>query len=139
MKLPRNPHQRSLTILIFTLVVFDLVDTISEVYGPIKTLINGNFDNPSERSLLDIIFYILRTIIDGALSLVFLYMGYKLAMKIRRARSKRQNCNKSHPTSLNGYTSSSCVPPRFSALGKADIYVERTTQAKYKTDSLNDS
>jgi len=56
---------------------------------PLKALITGKFDNITyERSMFDLIFYCFRNILDGVLALVLLYMGYALAMKMRKAKSK---------------------------------------------------
>ena len=67
--------------------MFDLIDTISEFYEPIRDLMIGKITKSNKLSLTDIIVYSLRDIFDGVLALVFLYMGYKLANKLRRTRS----------------------------------------------------
>ena len=66
-------------------------NTISFIYEPIRDFYFGIDEKSYERPLSDLIVFTLRSIFDIFIALVVLYAGYKLAMKMKKARARSQN------------------------------------------------
>lgn len=86
-KFPKNKEQRRKIIFILILIALDIIDKLFEFFDEIVSYFADVETLLTDPDILLLIIYSVRAILDGILSLFFLYIGYTLTMKMR-ANSK---------------------------------------------------
>ena len=82
MKLPKNPRQRKVIIIVIALVTCDLLQTLLDLYSPIKFILEDFMNNEIIKPrITDLVIYFLKEIFDFTTSLALLYIGYRLTIK----------------------------------------------------------
>jgi hypothetical protein len=82
MKLPKNPRQRKVIIIVIALVTCHVLQTLLDFYSPIKYILEEFINNDIIKpTIMDLAIYFLNEIFDFITSLALLYIGYRLTIK----------------------------------------------------------
>jgi hypothetical protein len=82
MKLPKNPRQRKVIIIVIALITCDVLQTLLDFYSPIKFILEEIMQNDIiNPTITDLVIYFLKEIFDFITSLALLYIGYRLTTK----------------------------------------------------------